>query len=193
MDINQLKNLNLGSNLNPEDMNLLTNLLGNINSGKGLQMSTREKNNLLSKLSSGPVLEANKKELKNMNESEKKIYREELRAKMNAVQNKHKQTRTSKTHLKKQLNNTLQTSSNTDTNNNVEETIKSIMKNTNFDLNNFNVEDAVKSINSIVGKNNPNFNLNDVLTSTTNTQQESANTINVPTFNTKIENIEDYL
>jgi hypothetical protein len=189
MDISQLKNLNLDSNLKPEDMNLLTNLLANINSGKGLKMSTLERNNLLSKLSSGPVLEANKKELKDMNESEKKIYREELRAKINAVQNKNKQTRTSKTHLKKQLNSTLQNSSSNSTNNSVEEVMKSMINNTNFDLNNFNIEDAVKSINSIVGKNNPNFSLDDILKST----MKPVDTINIPASNTTTENIEDYL
>ena len=99
MDPNLLKNLGLDSSLNHNDMQLLNQILSSMGPGgnkKALKMTVKEKNNLIAKLSSNNTLnDIPKKELKDMNEQEKKIYREELKKKLKNKQNELKMGRTS--------------------------------------------------------------------------------------------------
>jgi len=99
MDPNLLKNLGLDSSLNTNDLQLLQQILGSVGQGKNNKMpkmTAKERNNLVSKLSSNNTLqEIPKKELKDMNEDEKKIYREELKQKLKNKQNEKKMMRTS--------------------------------------------------------------------------------------------------
>ena len=98
--------LNLNSSLNPNDIQLLNQLLGSANPNsnkKAIGMSAKERNNLISKLSSNTSLEKIPiKKLEEMNESEKKIYREELRQRL---KNKQKILRTSNLSKKNTKNN----------------------------------------------------------------------------------------
>ena len=98
MDPNVLKNLGLDGKMNQSDLNLISQILSS-NMGNGNnkvpKMSAKEKNNLINKLSSNNTLsEIPQKELKDMNEEEKKIYREELRKKLKNKQNEKKMLRT---------------------------------------------------------------------------------------------------
>lgn len=99
MDPNLLKNIGLDSSLNQNDLQLLQKILGSVNQGTNNnmpKMTAKERNNLMSKLSSNTTLEEiPKKELKDMNEQEKKIYREELKKKLKNKQNEKKMMRTS--------------------------------------------------------------------------------------------------
>lgn len=96
MDPNQLKNLGLDSSLNEKDLQLLSQILGSISGNtKGPKISARERNNLLSKLTANKTIDnVPKKELKDMNEEEKKIYRQELKQKLKNKQNEKKMLRT---------------------------------------------------------------------------------------------------
>lgn len=99
MNSDLLKNFGLDSSLNQNDIQLLQQILSSVgqNSNSNVpNISTKERNNLISKLSSNTTLnEIPKKEFKNMNEQEKKIYREELRQKLKNKQNEKKIMRTS--------------------------------------------------------------------------------------------------
>lgn len=99
MDPNLLKNIGLDSSLNQNDMQLLNQILNSIGPGgnkKAPKMTVKDRNNLMAKLSSNNTLnEIPKKELKDMNEQEKKIYREELKKKLKNKQNELKMGRTS--------------------------------------------------------------------------------------------------
>jgi hypothetical protein len=98
MDPELLKNLNLDSSINQNDLQLLTQILGSIgpNGNKMPKITAKERNNLINKLSSNNTLnDVPKKELKDMNENEKKIYREELKQKLKNKQNEKKMMRTS--------------------------------------------------------------------------------------------------
>ena len=99
MDPNLLKNLSLDSSLNQNDMLLLNQILSSMGPGgnkKAPKMTAKDRNNLIAKLSSNNTLnETPKKELKDMNEQEKKIYREELKKKLKNKQNELKTGRTS--------------------------------------------------------------------------------------------------
>lgn len=108
MDPNLLKNLNLDSSLNQNDLQLLNQILGSIVPGGNKQpkMTAKDKNNLINKLSSNNTLnELPKKELKSMNEEEKSIYREELKQKLRNKQNEKKMLRTSNSVKKNTMNN----------------------------------------------------------------------------------------
>lgn len=108
MDPNLLKNLNLDSSIGENDLKLLNQLLGSIGSksSKAPKMSAKDRNNLISKLSSNNTLnDTPKKELKNMNENEKKIHREELKNKLKNKQNEKKMLRTSNLVKKNTLQN----------------------------------------------------------------------------------------
>ena len=99
MDPNLLKNLGLDSSLNQNDIQLLNQILSSVGPGgnkKPPKMTAKDKNNLITKLSSNTTLnETPKKELKDMNEQEKKIYREEIKKKLKNKQNELKMGRTS--------------------------------------------------------------------------------------------------
>lgn len=99
MDPSLLKNIDLDSSLNQNDMQLLNQILSSMGSGgnkKAPKMTAKDRNNLIAKLSSNNTLnETPKKELKDMNEQEKKIYREELKKKLKNKQNELKMGRTS--------------------------------------------------------------------------------------------------
>lgn len=97
MDSNSVKNIGLDSSLNHNDVELLNQILSSMNGGgskKAPKMTAKDKNNLISKLSSNSILnEEPKKELKDMNEQEKKTYREELKKKLKNKQNEFKMER----------------------------------------------------------------------------------------------------
>lgn len=99
MDPNLLKNLGLDSSLNQNDIQLLNQILNSMGPGgnnKVPKITAKDRNNLIAKLSSNNTLnEIPKKELKDMNEQEKKIYREELKKKLKNKQNELKIGRTS--------------------------------------------------------------------------------------------------
>lgn len=99
MDPNLLKNLGFDSSLNTNDIQLLQQILSSVGqetNNKMPKMTAKERNNLIAKLSSNTTLQDTpKKELKDMNEHEKKIYREELKQKLKNKQNEKKMMRTS--------------------------------------------------------------------------------------------------
>ena len=80
MDPKILNQLALNSGLNTNDLSLLNQIMNSSNlKNKMSKMSAKEKNNLINKLSSSNTLNSlPQKELKDMNENEKKIYREEF-------------------------------------------------------------------------------------------------------------------
>ena len=96
MDPNILKNLGLDSKMNSNDLNLINQILSSTNGGNNVpKMSVKDRNNLISKLSSVVTLsELPQKDIKDMNEEEKKIYREELKKKLKNKQNEQKMLRT---------------------------------------------------------------------------------------------------
>lgn len=109
MDPNLLKNLGLDSSLNQNDMQLLNQILTSMGPGgnkKAPKMTAKDRNNLIAKLSSNETLsQIPKKELKDMNEQEKKIYREELKQKLKNKQNQLKMERTNNVNKNKMINN----------------------------------------------------------------------------------------
>lgn len=96
MDPNILKTLGLNSTMSPNDLELLSQILNSSgNKGKIPKMSPKDRNNLISKLSSSTTLnEEPQKELKDMNDDEKIKYRLELKKKLKNKQNEKKMLRT---------------------------------------------------------------------------------------------------
>ncbi len=96
MDPNIINNIGLSNGMSHKDLELITQLLGNSNGkNKAPKISAKDRNNLISKLSSNSTLnEVPQKELKDMSESEKQLYREELRKKIKNKQNEKKMLRT---------------------------------------------------------------------------------------------------
>ena len=96
MDPNILKNLGLDSKMSPNDLNLINQILTSTSgTNKSAKMTAKDRNNLINKLSSTTTLsELPQKDLKDMNEEEKKIYREELKKKLKNKQNEKKMIRT---------------------------------------------------------------------------------------------------
>lgn len=184
MDPNILKNLGLDSSLNTNDLQLLQQILGSVGQGtnsKMPKMTAKERNNLISKLSSNTTLEETpKKELKDMNEQEKKIYREELKKKLKNKQNEKKMMRTS--NLVKQ--NQIKTDTNySDAIGKISEMMKNI--NTPNEINNINTNsDTNTNTNSYI----------DIKQNLTNVKQETIinNIINKTDENkTKVEDNEN--
>ena len=99
MDANLLKSLGLDSSINANDLELFEQLLSSFGSNgtnKLPKISAKQRNNLISKLSSNTTLnEIPKKDLKDMNEKEKEIYRKELKQRLKNKQNEKKMMRTS--------------------------------------------------------------------------------------------------
>jgi hypothetical protein len=165
MDPNILKNLRLDSSLNTNDLQLLQQILGSVGQGTNSKMpkiTAKERNNLISKLSSNTTLEETpKKELKDMNEQEKKIYREELKKKLKNKQNEKKMMRTSNLVKQNQIK--------TDTNySNAIGKISEMMKN-------INTHDEINNINTNTDTNtniNTNYNT-DNKQNLTNVKQET--------------------
>lgn len=98
-----------GANLSESDITTLNNLLSSFNSGgKMPKISAKDKNNLISKLSSVQTLDQiPKKELKNMNEDEKKIYKDELRNRLKNKCNEKKLLRTNNLNKKQTINSSI--------------------------------------------------------------------------------------
>ena len=96
MDPNILKTLGLNSTMSPNDLELLSQILNSSgNKGKIPKMSPKDRNNLISKLSSSTTLnEEPQKELKDMNDDEKIKYRLELKKKLKNKLNEKKMLRT---------------------------------------------------------------------------------------------------
>jgi len=108
----QLNNTNLDNMLTSDDLKKLTELLGNNsvllnngkNKGKGkTKMTPQAKNQLLSQLSSHQKIQENNKDVKDMTEAEKKIYRIELKKRLHNKQDMFKQMRTNQNLLQKNL------------------------------------------------------------------------------------------
>ena len=93
-------NLNIDSLLSTGDMNKLVEMLGQNsvslgggNSKKKNKMTPQAKNFLLNQLSSHQKIQEVQKPFKDMNENEKKLYREELKLRLHNKQNIFKQNR----------------------------------------------------------------------------------------------------
>lgn len=110
----QSQNLNLDSMLSADDLKKLTELLGNNSvlldkgskSGKGKnkgKMTPQAKNQLLSQLSAHKTIQENQKPLTDMNEHEKKAYREELKKRLHNKQDMYKQMRSNQNLLQKSV------------------------------------------------------------------------------------------
>lgn len=106
----QPENLNLESMLSKDDMDRLVELLGQNsvslgggNSKKKNKMTPQAKNYLLNQLSSHQKIQEVQKPFKDMNDSEKKAYREELKSRLHNKQNMFKQQRMNQTFLQKSL------------------------------------------------------------------------------------------
>jgi len=96
MDSNLLKNLGLDGKMNQNDINLLNQILNStVGNNKTPKMTAKDRNNLINKLSGNSSLSnIPEKEIKDMNDEEKKIYREELKKKLKNKQNEKKMLRT---------------------------------------------------------------------------------------------------
>jgi len=127
----QPNNLNIDSLLSKNDMDKLVELLGQNsvslgggNSKKKNKMTPQAKNFLLNQLSSHQKIQEVQKPFKDMNDEEKKLYREELKSRLHNKQNMFKQNRTNHNLLQKKLD--AQTKKNTknetDENNEANET-----------------------------------------------------------------------
>ena len=106
----QPNNLNIDSLLSKDDMNRLVEMLGQNsvslgggNSKKKNKMTPQAKNFLLNQLSSHQKIQEVQKTFKDMNEEEKKVYREELKSRLHSKQNMFKQNRTNHALLQKSL------------------------------------------------------------------------------------------
>lgn len=106
----QPENININDMLSPEDMKKLTELLGSNsvlldkkNGKKKEKMPHQARNQLLSQLSSHQKIQENQKPLKDMNDEEKKTYREELKKRLHNKQGMFKQMRSNKNLLQKQM------------------------------------------------------------------------------------------
>ena len=208
MDPNLLKNLGLGNNLeqfgnmNQVDLGLINQILNStMGNGKAPKMTAKDKNNLINKLSSNTTLsEIPQKDLKDMNENEKKIYREELKKKLKNKQNEKKMLRT----------NNITKNKNKYTNNDTLGKLSEMMKNIPTDLllneiqnNNLSVnsnQDDKKQTNTISLTDSNNSNSNN------SNDFDSINKINYiinknyeeneqdnSSLNNKTENLDDYL
>ena len=170
MDSKLLETLGLNSSINSNDLQILNQILNS--SGKNLpKISNRDKNNLINKLSSTNTLNnIPTKELKDMNEEEKIIYRKELKKKLKDKQLLKKNIRTN--YLAKNnsnINNDDTSLNNTDLNNN---------------LNNNNLNNALDKINEII-KNND---LSDIIH-----KDDIENDIIHKDNNDDIDNLDNYL
>ena len=93
MDQNSLNELSLNSSISSNDLNLINKILNT--NGKKPKISAKETNDLINKLSSTNTLkDIPQKDFKDMNENEKKIYREELKKKIKNKSNEKKMLRT---------------------------------------------------------------------------------------------------
>jgi hypothetical protein len=204
MDPNLLKNLGLDSSLTQNDIQLINQICSSMGPGgnnKPPKMSAKDRNNLMAKLSSNNTLkQIPQKELKDMNEEEKKIYREELKQKLKNKQNELKMRRTSNVSKQQILNNT----NNTNNTNN--------LNNTN-NTNNTNYNQAIGNLSEMMKNISPesleSLNLNQIdsqvqteknLTQPINTKQEiiinniiNQTTINDEKLNNQIDNLDDYI
>lgn len=106
------KNLDLNGMLSSDDIQKLTELLGNNSvlldknnkkSKKKGRMTPQAKNQLLNQLSSHQTIQQNQKPLKDMTEDEKKDYRAELKKRLHNKQNEFKQMRSNHNLLQKSL------------------------------------------------------------------------------------------
>lgn len=100
MNPEMLQNLGLEKNLSQNDLNMMNQLFNSINNNKPLKMSAGDRNRLVNKLSklSQPQVSddnnlKNQKDIKDMDEEERKIYKEELRKKLKNKINEKKNLR----------------------------------------------------------------------------------------------------
>lgn len=94
MDIKTLQNISLNNSMNSNDLNILSKLFDNSKKNNN-KMSVKDKNNIINQLTSSSFLnELPQKDLKDMNEQEKKIYRDQLRLKLKNKQGQYKMLRT---------------------------------------------------------------------------------------------------
>lgn len=101
MDQNILNDLMNNSNMSQNDINLISNLFSSINSGKKPNISMKDRDKLLSKLSSMTNNNSNNdnivtKDTKNMTPEELEAYRAENRRKLQEKKNQFKLNRTNK-------------------------------------------------------------------------------------------------
>jgi len=120
MNFDLMKQLSVDSQVSNGDRQLLTKVITQFSSGTMPRVTPQERDRLMSILSKAGGLADNtepvvkQKEMKDMTEEEKKVYKEELRRRLRNKQNMLKQSRTSKVILEKQYereNNKLQQSS----------------------------------------------------------------------------------
>lgn len=184
-----LKNIELNANMNSNDLEIMKQILGSINSNNNKipNISHKEKNNLISKLSSNLILNNQNlpKELKNMNENEKKIYKEELRQKIKNKINQKKMLRTNNlTNLKNSNQNSLL--------NNAFENLKldnsNIENNINNDIENNINNDIKNNINNDINGNRKNLNkINYLINNLNNLEVKKDENANLE------ENLDDYI
>ena len=100
MNPEMLQNLGLEKNLSQNDLNMMNQLFNSINNNKPLKMSAGDRNRLVNKLTklSQPQVSddnnlKNQKDIKDMDEEERKIYKEELRKKLKNKINEKKNLR----------------------------------------------------------------------------------------------------
>jgi hypothetical protein len=101
MDPIIINEIALNSGLNANDISLLSQILNSEGTkGKMPKITPKDKNNLINKLSSTNTLNNQpQKELKDMNEEEKKIYRQVLKNKFKNKQNEKKMQRTNNSNI----------------------------------------------------------------------------------------------
>lgn len=149
MNPNTLNELGLNSSINQNDIQLINQILSSVgaeNSKKIPKMTAKERNNLISKLTSFNTLdEIPKKELKDMNEEEKKIYREELKKKLKNKQNEKKMIRTNNLSKKQVFNKT-----------DYSNAIQKINEINNNLTNTENTNDAINNVNTEINEKNQN-------------------------------------
>ena len=152
MDSNLINELGLGANLSQSDLTLINSLFTGVNSGgKMPKISAKERNNLISKLSSFKTIdETPKKELKDMNEEEKKNYKNELKKKLKNKCNEKKLLRTSNTNKKNEIADSVNDLPTSNIPSNIPENLAEMMKSIDINslTNELNSAENVQSINS---------------------------------------------
>lgn len=178
----QPNNLNIDSLLSKDDMNKLVELLGQNsvslgggNSKKKNKMTPQAKNFLLNQLSSHQKIQDVQKPFKDMNEEEKKIYRDELKSRLHNKQNIFKQNRTNHNLLQKTLDAKLK--KNSDAKNKTNETDETIETDEATETNEIDAPNEVTETNILKKSDTPDVLVQNETTETTETNKMSEHLV----------------
>lgn len=152
MESNSINELSINSSLSSNDLNLINQILNT--NGKKPKISAKETNDLINKLSStNTIKNIPQKDFKDMNDNEKKMYREELKQKIKNKSNEKKMLRTNILNNKNNYAETLNKLSGLISNINLDDNVNNII-----DTSNNKIQDENNNLNE---SNETNENLDD--------------------------------